>query len=91
MVRKADASVWGSVDGIFAMQDMDLLTLPEETLQDIARHFTLKEWIQGPARTCHFLYAMELSNVDLTFEMQYLGPETNYSILITFTIPDLTS
>ena len=63
----------------------------EETLQDIARHFTLKEWIQGPARTCHFLYAMELSNVDLTFEMQYLGPETNYSILITFTIPDLTS
>ncbi|CAL5228128.1 g11205 [Coccomyxa viridis] len=44
---------------------VDLLNLPEEILQNVARYFTLAEWIQGPAQACCLLYWLKLTRVDL--------------------------
>ncbi len=48
-----------------ALQVVRLLSLPLETLQDIALHFTLAEWVQGPAQACRLLHQMKLPRVDL--------------------------
>ncbi len=47
------------------LQGVDLLNLPEEILQNVARYFTLAEWIQGPAQACCLLYWLKLTRVDL--------------------------
>ena len=49
------------------MQALDLLSLSEDILQGIAWHFTLKEWVKGPAHTCRLLHTMELKRVDLQY------------------------
>ena len=33
---------------------------------DIARLFTLADWVQGPARACRLLRRMKLTSIDLT-------------------------
>ncbi|CAL5228126.1 g11203 [Coccomyxa viridis] len=47
-------------------RDLELLDLPEGILQDIARLFTLADWVQGPARACRLLRRMKLTSIDLT-------------------------
>ena len=47
------------------MQALELLSLSEDILQRIAWHFTLKEWVKGPAHTCRLLHSLELKRVDL--------------------------
>ncbi len=47
------------------VQDVDLLSLPEGVLQNIAQHFKLSEWVQGPASTCRLLHHLELPKVHL--------------------------
>ena len=49
-----------------ALQDADLLNIPEEIVQQIARPFTLAEWVKGPAQACRLLHLMKLPRVDLT-------------------------
>ena len=46
---------------------MDLLDLPEEILQCIAKGFTLSEWAKGPALACRLFNRMKLPRVDLRF------------------------
>ncbi len=49
-----------------ALQGVELLDLPEGILQEIARPFTLAEWVRGPAQACRLLHRMKLISVDLT-------------------------
>ena len=75
MSRK-DTTAQVIADKMSGLQTLDLLSLPEEVLQNVARHFTLAEWLQGPARACRFLHCMELPRVDLIYyRAQFVKPE----------------
>lgn len=52
-------------NSVSTLQAAKVLRLPEEIMQNIAKHFTLAEWVQGPAQTCHLLHRMKLPRVDL--------------------------
>ncbi len=58
------------------MQDVELLSLPEEILQNVARHFTLAGWVEGPAQACRRLRRLELPKVDLVcFREGFVRPD----------------
>ena len=62
---------------------MQLLDIPEEILQNIARHLTLREWVKGPAPACRLLHDMELRLVDLRCKRYvYVSPNPSFPCLL---------
>ena len=65
----------GIADEDFPLQGVGLLGLPEEILQNIAGHFTLKEWTQGPALVCRLFHELDLRKIELNcFKAQSVSP-----------------
>ncbi len=48
-------------NSVSTLQAAKVLRLPEEIMQNIGKHFTLAEWVQGPAQTCHRRYTTPAS------------------------------
>ena len=62
-------------DGIWALQVTHLLSLPEEILQEVAGHLTLKEWEQGPAQACRLFHCIDLPRVELSCRRHLVSPD----------------
>ena len=57
------------MQGVDLLEGTDLLSLPEDILQNIAVYFDLAEWVRGPAQACRLLHHMALPSVVLNYGM----------------------